>query len=268
MFIGYINSFLFIGYIFYIACVIHHVDSQKAIIFLKDLHFYIYKFLNHKDLKKETDEEKVEDKKVIPFGEKYIIEFRNMENIEQTEERLNGLKNNIVIENTPLGNVIMFYDNNKESFVFYSDSTMPYRYLEVVGRKYVLTYKCKQLYVDMEEEIQNAKDKKTKAEENKKNEETNSNSNSTLKKSNVFAKMKCYNKAFTKYSCSVPSKSQVYMKTDSENFIKENANRYTCEGRLANYNILQHVDKKNTDKRLAMTFADFKKINGQNKNLE
>jgi len=58
-------------------------------------------------------------------------------------QRLEKLKNCFVLEKTPLGNVLMFYNHEKLAFEYYSDSTIPYRYLETVSRKYVLTYKIR-----------------------------------------------------------------------------------------------------------------------------
>ena len=77
------------------------------------------------------------------------------------KERLDKLKNNFIIEKTPLGNVIMYWNNARESFEYYSDNTIPYRYLETVGRKYVKTFNCKQIYVDMSFEL-NEFERKTK----------------------------------------------------------------------------------------------------------
>ena len=48
--------------------------------------------------------------------------------------------------------------------------------------------------------------------------------------------------------------------------LKENANRYTCEGRFSNFNILQKVDRKKVDKKYSTTFADFKKMQMEKKN--
>jgi hypothetical protein len=45
--------------------------------------------------------------------------------------------------------------------------------------------------------------------------------------------------------------------------LKENANRYTWEGRLTNMSLLKKIDRKTVDKKYAMTFADFKRL--QNK---
>ena len=50
------------------------------------------------------------------------------------------------------------------------------------------------------------------------------------------------------------------MKNTDENVVlKENANRYTYEGRLSNFSFLKKTDRKVIDKKYAMSFADFKK---------
>lgn len=63
-------------------------------------------------------------------------------------ENLPTKTNNILIEQTPIGNVIMFYNSDKTRFEFYADKTIPYRFLETVARKYVITFKCKSIYVE------------------------------------------------------------------------------------------------------------------------
>jgi hypothetical protein len=41
--------------------------------------------------------------------------------------------------------------------------------------------------------------------------------------------------------------------------LKERANRYNFQGKIANFSLLKKVDKKLVNKKLAMTFSDFKK---------
>jgi hypothetical protein len=190
-------------------------------------------------------------------------------------ERLDNLKNNILIENTPLGNVIMFYNNSRDSFEYYSDSVIPYRYLEVIGRKYVVTYKCKSLYVDMMKEIEEAEkklaEKKIKEQEleEKKKEEKNLDKHmfldkdKTKEKRNVFAKLKTYNKDISIKAAAVPLDRPAPSKhTDikEEKVIKERANRYSYEGKIANFNFLKKIDRKIVDKRYAISFSEFKKM--------
>lgn len=187
------------------------------------------------------------------------------------KERLDNLKNCIVMEKTPIGNAIMFYNNAKSSFEYYSDSTLPYRYLEVIARKYVVTYKCKQIFVDMEQEIKEAekkleeKKKKAEDEKQKQQEEKISGKISTTEKpaKTVFAKFKNYNKDNSIKVGAVPldrPSSAKQTKPQEEKVIKENANRYSFEGKLANFNFLKKIDRKVVDKRYAVSFAEFKKM--------
>ena len=65
------------------------------------------------------------------------------------DDRLDKLKNSFIMEKTPLGNVLMLYNNKRGSFEYYSDNTIPYRYLEPVSRKYVKMFGCRPIYFDM-----------------------------------------------------------------------------------------------------------------------
>jgi hypothetical protein len=242
----------------------------------------------------EKDSEKEERKKAIETEINMLrARVKELEDISEDEvidklklearefiikERLDGLKNNFIMEKTPLGNVIMYWNNSRESFEFYSDNTIPYRYLETVGRKYVKTFNCRQIYVDMEFELSEFERKqKEKQEEElelklledkKKMElEQNTSFNSSCEKKNVFAKFKNYNKesgtgkvnrGAAPPKNSIPNNNNM-KKADEKVVLKENANRYTCEGRIANFNFLKKPDRKVIDKKYAMSFADFKK---------
>jgi hypothetical protein len=184
-------------------------------------------------------------------------------------ERLDKLLKCFIIEKTPLGNVLMFYNNTKEAFEYYSDNSIPYRFLDVVSRKYVLTFNCRFLYVDMESEIKKYEQKiqekekeKQMGEEDVKKEDS---SNSKVNKKNVFAKFKSYNKeaGFGKVNKAPPPKNSIPNKMNNNNkeavLLKEKSNRYTYEGKFANFNMLQKIDRKKVDKKYSMSFADFKK---------
>jgi len=189
-------------------------------------------------------------------------------------ERFNGLKNSIIMEKTPLGNVVMFYNNARSSFEYYSDSTIPYRYLEVLGRKYVITYNCKRIYVDMSKELEEAErklaEKKQKEEEEKKKQEAAEKAKSNPiaateepHKKNVFAKFKTYNKDTSIKAAAVPLDRPAPAKQTApqeEKVVKERANRYSFEGKLANFSFLKKVDRKAVDKLYGLSFAEFKKM--------
>ena len=207
--------------------------------------------------------------------------------------RRKRLKNSFVMEKTPIGNVIMTYNSEIESFVYYSDNTMPYRFLEVVARKYVIINNCKNVYIDMnevlkesEELLKKKKERKLLEEEERKKEEQQKMANATAtgtiggsgsgsgsggNKKDVFAKFKSYNTNNSKaVAGAAPSKNSVSnTNTNNSNsddlLLKERSNRYTCEGKIINFPILKKVEKKVVDKRYALSFADFKKLQTNNK---
>lgn len=133
---------------------------------------------------KETKEEI----KIVSYQEKYKDKFQLLKNILPTS------LNNILIEQTPIGNVIMFYNSEKSRFEFYADKTIPFRFLETVARKYVITFKCKHIYVEQTK----GKDKKT--------------------------------------------------------------NQFLYHGKIANYSFLKRVENHVTNKRINVSFKEFKNM--------
>jgi hypothetical protein len=192
------------------------------------------------------------------------------------EQRIEQLKNCFVMEHTPLGNVLMMYDKERESFKFYSDNTIPYRYLEVVGRKYAKQFGVKQIFIDMDEELKYAeerweKERKEKEEQEErdkiKKEEAIKNNKPIEQKKSVFAKFKNYNKESgtghvnigAPPKNSIPNKKLTEKQENEKVLLKEKANRYTYEVKIANFNFIKKIDRKVVDKKYAMSFADFKK---------
>ena len=192
-------------------------------------------------------------------------------------KRLDKLENCYVIEFTPLGNVLMKYDKNKESFKFYSDNIIPYRYLEVVGRKFVKQFNCRPIFVDMEEELKiseekwekERKEKEQKEEEEKRRKEEAIKNQTPIeeKRKNVFAKFKSYNKesgsghvvTVAPPKNSIPNKKITQSQENEKILLKQKANRYTYEGKMANFSFIKKIDRKMVDKKFGMSFADFKK---------
>ena len=84
--------------------------------------------------------------KPIPFISYYKID----DDINEYEKYIK--EDESIEEDTPGGKVFMIYNKDTEQFDYYSNNVIPYRYLEVVARKYVLTYNCLELYIDTKEE--------------------------------------------------------------------------------------------------------------------
>lgn len=157
--------------------------------------------------------------------------------------KLDKLVNSYVLESTPLGNVYMRYNNFKKSFEYFSNSSMPYRYLEPIGRKYVTTFWCKPIFVDIDEELK-------RLEEDDKN--------GVIKKQVVPIKPTI---ARPMKNRNTPDGKLNIDNSNKKMLVKDNANRYTWEGRLSGFCPLKKIPKAVTDKKLGMSYSDFKKMN-------
>jgi len=241
--------------------------------------YYISHLIKKKQEKEFENNNKKNEQEIIKppikYKDKYFESLNKLQTIDLSVDFLNNLKNSIIIENTPKGNIIMFWNNKRETFTYYSDSTIPYSILEVVARKYVLTYNCKKLYINMFIELELAEKNflelnslKSKKQVVEPITETNIESDKIIP-SNVFAKFKNYNKDNNKNVAisldsskkainSNPKNSSVNTSIKEEKFVKERANRYSYEGKFCNYSFLQKIDKKILNKNLKITFSDFK----------
>jgi hypothetical protein len=222
------------------------------------------------DENKEDSDENKEDSDENKEWKEFFSEEESIEKATNyvINERLDKLINSIIIEATPLGNVIMMYNNKKEVFEYYSDNIVPYRFLETVARKYVITYFCRPLYIVMEEELKESEKKLLEQQDKEKRkveELAHTNKSTLVPKKSVFAKFKSYNKeAWSgQVNKAAPPKNSIPNNTSANNdkliLLKERANRYNFQGKTANFSLLKKVDKKLVNKKLAMTFSDFKK---------
>ena len=80
----------------------------------------------------------------------YILEFEKQENLDK----------GVVEEETPDGFVIMKYNDEINRFDYWSDKSIKYKYLEVVARKYVILFDCKDKYINMFKELLSAMENK------------------------------------------------------------------------------------------------------------
>jgi hypothetical protein len=207
--------------------------------------------------------------------------FKEMARKTIIDKKVENFINDYILETTPMGNIYMRYNKSKGSFEYFSNNTIPYRYLETVGRKYVMTYWCKPLFIDTEEELKRTEIKydedikKKEVEEKRKQEEFVKNPR------NVLAKMKNYNKDVKNSTAMKPMKNrssnnilppqikatiQNVNQASEKQLLKEKANRYTWEGRLTDYCPLKKIDKKVVDKSLSMTYTEFKRMQQEQQN--
>ena len=93
------------------------------------------------------EEDDLLEKEMIESANKYMFEHMYLDEIIQFNDTSGIIDKTNTITLDHLNNqIIMFYDPEKEMFCYYSKSDTVYKYLNVACRKYILEFKCKQLY--------------------------------------------------------------------------------------------------------------------------
>jgi hypothetical protein len=198
-------------------------------------------------------------------------------------------KTKILFENSPRGNIIMYYDAFKQGFAYYSDQTsIPYNLLNAVAMKYVRIYRCRDFFVDNcetpEDKLSPLLDSQEKIE--KKPEEKKPEEKKEVKESKKlpFANFKSYNTVSKKLKDEKKDEKNDEKKEEKKDEKEEKhyiRNKFICLGKICNFYILQSNPKKK-GKRMAtfksnlidsmkssqlqtpaMSYSDFKKLKQQ-----
>ena len=208
----------------------------------------------------EEDKKKEED---IPYENRYFKEYDDLEEKELTEDFVKDLTLNVIREETPKGEVLMYYSHEYESFVYYAKTKeIPYKYLETLARRYVIIYDCKKLYIDIRKEYEKGLNKYKELKENKTSEslvsgQVEKNEN---KKKQLFASFKTYNR---KGEVNAKKKDKIYI-------LREKANRYSYRGKIEEYKEDTRENEKNNEQECRgddytrekkIDFSSFKKLN-------
>jgi hypothetical protein len=276
------NEFIFLT-VFTIWYLINYKPTYTVFLFFIKLYYslkqFSYYFINIIFLKCCADNSlnivNDEISLILPkYEDKYLNEIINLT---KTPVDMNKLNNCFVIEYTPLGNVLMMYDSCCESFKYYSDNAIPYRYLETVARKFVKMFNCKIIFIDMQEELQLAQLKWDIQQQ----QVLIHNQLPIQNNKSIFTKFKNYNKvnlpstshnniqhnipssstSSNNIQHNIQSKQLIISTTDTDSkIVKDKSNRFTYAGKMCNFSFLKKTDRKTVDKKYAMTFSDFKNL--------
>jgi hypothetical protein len=159
--------------------------------------------------------------------EKYISQTRDYDEV---------WRKRILMENTPRGNIIMFYDSYKMGFSYYSDiQNISYNILNAIAMKYVIYFSCLDLYMDDQTGFSSPLNTiflKEKSSNNRIKKQT------TL--SNQYVKYKSYNKH-----------------NEMSQMTELNLNRFLFLGKIVNFSFLQKI--ANTETKVK-NYRDYKKM--------
>jgi hypothetical protein len=171
-------------------------------------------------------------------------------------------KSRILLESTPRGNILMFYNTYKMGFSYYSDTNgIPYSILNLVAMRYVTIYKCLDFFVDNELtptpmcespliQIHQTKPVKKTVEGSIDSINTNNNAQ--------FAKFKNYKK-----TAPIGGKDGKDKDKDKDKDKKEmKRNTFISMGKMTNFSFIKTIDKKQMKIR-KLLFNDYQDVFNQ-----
>ena len=179
-------------------------------------------------------------------------------------------KKNILIECTPYGNVIMRYDVFKNGFAYYSDINLSYKIINAVAMKYVLTFSCRDFFMDeqcLPEQHRELTILKIINEAEKQREKE-------LKEVKKEEGDEDFREFYRKM---IENKNTPFLKSKTKNIEKNamkektkeyNSNRFIYLGKITNCQFLQKSPKKvviNEDTAPVVNILDYKKWKENNK---
>lgn len=196
-----------------------------------------------KRLIRKTDEEPIVKRVPIPAEEfdwknAYVEEFVPNNNSKSVINSINISETNEDISEIVNGKrVLMRYEPDTESFWWYSDSSsIQYKYLETIARKYVYDFNRLDVFIDIRDELKKGVEasKKHKKDQEENSENKDDDKTKSMNEKKIYAKFKRYNKKAARTDPTLGNKMMI---------IKAKANRYSYKGKICEYEKL--MDEKN-----------------------
>lgn len=185
----------------------------------------------------DSDDDSEDDEEVLYENEYPLDEAKN-------DNKDMDYKLCYITEMTPDGNVFMRYNDVDERYDFWSNKkAITYKYLETVARKFVTDFRCVELYInrqkDIDDQVQEEKEAKEREKMVKEDKKEESESDSD---DDVFAKLK-------------PVARKVNKKTGMK--AAKRANRYRYQGNGVEF--INQMKKKMEEKK-KVGFSDWKHL--------
>ena len=165
-------------------------------------------------------------------------------------------RSRLLFENTYRGNIIMYYDAFRMTFSYYSDEQIvPYKALHHAAMKYVVRFRCRNFFIDMETfpdnpmiEVLRKEDDSLKTKV-KMNHGTDSSSNKPKPQDNkqnaVFARLKNYS--------DTPNDKNKQQQNKPKHLF---SNKFVRIGKMCEFNILQKPPSKKIEAINSLLFSD------------
>jgi hypothetical protein len=236
----YFFTYIYRWTFYFIYKIYNSIFPEKKVIVIDPIKNYIDHHKN-KLISSFSIENMNKNVEKIFYDKKQLLEIL----VHQNNELEKIWKTRILIEKSPRGNIIMYYDAYKQGFAYYSDTNgIPYNILNAVAMRYVINFQCRDFfmdneYVDEQKESPLIKIYLEYEKNNEKKEESIKKKEDVLKKDDApFAKLKNYKLN----PIDITNKDNV---TEIKKTEKEyNRNVFINLGKICNFNILQKPPKK------------------------
>lgn len=150
-------------------------------------------------------------------------------------------KRRILFENTPRGNIVMFYDAYKQGFAYYSDTySISYPVLNAVAMKYVLMFQCRDFFMDNQIAPKSSPLIKILLEEDIKPKNTVKKSNACDSKFKVDLKDAPFAK-FKNYTKPTETDKQAVIQSEKPNDTEYTRNKFIYLGKMSNFVFIQKL---------------------------
>tara|TARA_B110000008_G_C16776883_1_gene486916 strand:+ start:166 stop:768 length:603 start_codon:yes stop_codon:yes gene_type:complete len=189
-----------------------------------------------------VDEDFSEESNKKPKTQDEIIDEKYPLDKSSDDGRYDNIGENVVLELTPEGMIVLKYDTEEKAFEYWSKAPVSYNILEMVARKYVKVFCKKKLFIDKNNQILLEKHKnsfKNVFEEMKKEINTKKTGDEELR--SVFLKRK-----------SVPK--------NKKHVMAKNANKYIRRGIIKESILHKKKEVKKLDSKKNLSFLDYKRL--------
>lgn len=112
------------------------------------------------DSDSDSQQDKDEESESVKYCKKYWEDYDNLTIKDLSEEDISSIEKCLVIDNLPFyGGIHMRYNKEFDGYHYYNDrgANIPYKMLATVARKFVTTFNCKSLYINLTDELEKSK---------------------------------------------------------------------------------------------------------------
>jgi len=196
--------------------------------------------------------------------EKYLEKYKEqLKNIGEPKiTTVTEISHRTIIETTPVGTVAMLYDYGRSAFVYYSNTSIPNKILNVVARKYAIQFYTPHLLVRNETEKDDTEKDDNNTDNNTKDKPKKNTGGMHSKKSGArFAKLK----SAAAPAPDIQDKIEDTVDTNTNSQPEKLPPRFISNGRITDMTVLRKppTEEVTYNKNITMTFADFKKLNNK-----